>query len=463
MKEFFKVWALLLGIQTLSIAQNTAPTVNELIESAIQKSNKLNISNQKIESSLQDMRSLKSAYLPTAELEGKYGFSALAADIKTDATTLYLPDGAHQIPALDNGITSTANLVNANLSVNSLLYSGGKVPALKKALNEKIKGQTAILEKDRQQITENILTAYDQILLLAQVKIVLDESQKRLDLHKATAQKALDYGLITKYDVQKLEVAQSQLDSKKMSYEGQRDLLVFQLETLTGIESERLKMISAALEPALISEGQNSIENRAELVALEHAINANKFNIEVAKTWWKPKVLASASLGYMNLFDAKIKGKSELPMGLGHNTLVTNSLQLAPNFMVGVGFRWELFDGNKGKREVSKAKIETKIAELEKAEAHELLDLNLQKCKTDFNNSKQQISAAKKQMEVAQDALGLATKEFKTGLLKSTDLVDAENDFQKASLEYQQSIFNQRRAAFALLKATGSLNYQNLN
>lgn len=444
-------------------AQQTPPTVNELIESALKKSHKLEIANQNIEVSNLDMHRLKEAYLPTAEVSGKYGFMAQNIDIKTQASTIYLTDGAHQLPALDNGITSKANLVQSGLDVSTLIYSGGKIPAMKKALNEKINAQKTIVEKDRQQITEDVLKAYDQLALLDQVKLLLDDSQRRLDLHKKTADKALEYGLITKYEKQKLDVAQSQLNSKKQSYEGQKNLLIHQLEMYTGIAPERLKLIKSNLSVIATAGSQNSVESRPELLALEHVIKANQHQVLAAKTWWKPKVMASTSLGYMNLFDAKLTGKTELPHNLGHNTLYTNHIALQPDFRIGVGFKWEIFDGWKGKREIQKAKVEVRIAELEKDEAKELLELNLVKAQTDVNNADNEISAKKTQMEVAEEALGQASKEFKTGLLKSSELIDAENDFLSASLEYQQAVFNQRRTAFALLKATGSLNSQNIN
>ncbi|MNY46355.1 hypothetical protein D3C86_1815270 [compost metagenome] len=62
-----------------------------------------------------------------------------------------------------------------------------------------------------------------------------------------------------------------------------------------------------------------------------------------------------------------------------------------------------------------------------------------------------------KQMKIAENALTQAGKEFKTGLIKAADLIGAESDYQTASLDFFQAVFNQRRNAIELLKATGSL------
>jgi outer membrane protein TolC len=61
-------------------------------------------------------------------------------------------------------------------------------------------------------------------------------------------------------------------------------------------------------------------------------------------------------------------------------------------------------------------------------------------------------------MKMAENALTQAGKEFKTGLIKAADLIGAESDYQGAALDYLQAVFNQRRNAIELLKATGNLN-----
>jgi len=44
--------------------------------------------------------------------------------------------------------------------------------------------------------------------------------------------------------------------------------------------------------------------------------------------------------------------------------------------------------------------------------------------------------------------------------LKSMDLIDAENDLEKAELEYKTAVFNQRRAAIELMKSTQNLDVE---
>jgi outer membrane protein TolC len=447
-----------LGLATFfspTLQAQQAPNLEELVSAALQKDHGIAIKQLDIDLTSVDQQKLREVYLPHLDLSGKYAF--LASGINAKAPANSVPELGIALPALDDAFTNRANLISGGLKADVVLYTGGKVPALKKALQEKKKGQTAMLEKDRQQIISDVSTAYDQLALLKQVKVVLDESKTRLRLNAETAEKAFGYGLITKFEFQKIEVAQAQLDTKVQQYEGKRRLLIHVLHTYTGIETDRIALIDNNLAPLNQSVEGQSILGRPEISALNASISAHKYQIDAAKSWWKPKVQASTSLGYMNLYGIQLKAKEPFPTG-NTLTLKTNKLELLPNFNIGVGFKWDFFDGNKGKREVQQSKIELRKAEHEREEAVEKLELNLMKQQTELASAKAEIFMKEKQRQTSLNALTQASKEFKTGLIKATDLVGAETDYQNAALEYLQAVFNQRRVAVELLKATGSLN-----
>ena len=67
-----------------------------------------------------------------------------------------------------------------------------------------------------------------------------------------------------------------------------------------------------------------------------------------------------------------------------------------------------------------------------------------------------------KARQIARNALNQAEKEFRYGLIKSTQLIEAENDLENAELEYQTAVFNQRRAAVELMKSTQNLSIEKL-
>lgn len=452
------------GINTLVLlscilVQNTfaqkAPTLRELIDSALVNDHHFENKQLEIESSRIDQQRLKDAYLPKIDISGKGGFLSSSFDLATPG--IAIPQLHVGIPADENRYTLSSGIATANANASVLIYSGGKVPNLKKAVGQKVQAQMVMLEKDRQEIISQMLIAYDQLALLREVRLVLNESEKRLAENKRMADKAFGYGLITAYEQKKIELAQAQLNSKIKEYEGKRSLVLMQLHTLTTIDTIRLALLDTDLQVYKTTETTNTIANRPELSALESAIKANQFKVKAATSWWKPKVMASTSVGYLGLLNGHLSSRD--PMMISGQRLSQNfsNINLFPVFNIGVGFKWDIFDGREGIHEVQKAKIELRMVENDKKEAEEKLSLNLQKTNMEYTIANEQLLVKHTARELARNAMKQASQEFKEGLIKSAQLLEAETDLQNASLEYAQAIFNQRRAASELLRATGSL------
>lgn len=437
------------------VSAQKAPTLTEILDSALVRDHHFENKQLEIESSKIDQQRLKDAYLPKVSASGKAAYVYSGFNLTSPA--IGIPQLGTILPENENHYTLSSFFVNAGLDASVLIYSGGKVPNLKKAVAEKINAETVMLEKDQQEIIATTLLAYDQLGLLKEVKKVLEESEKRLNESKRTADKAYAYGLITAYEQKKIELAQAQLNSKFKEYQGKRDLVLMQLHMLTSIEIERLALLDKDLDVYHIVDMGNSIASRPEFRALDAAVLANQYKIKAASSWWKPKVAASTSLGYYGLLNGRLKSKD--PMLLTGQKLDQDlqNINLLPVFNIGVGFKWDFFDGRDGIHEVQKAKLELKMAENNKKDAEEKLVLNLEKNKIEYNVSNEQLNVKLTAKEIAKNGMNQASNEFKNGLIKSSQLLEAESDLQNASLEYIQAVFNQRRAAVELLRATGSL------
>jgi outer membrane protein TolC len=441
-------------------AQTKAPTLRELMEAAIAKD--FGLANQRLdlEATEVELQGLSDAYLPRVDLSASESLTFTSFAVKSQDI---------QIPQLDidiktgrNRFSMLSNMVAASAGGKMLLYSGGKIPHLKKALAEKGKAQQAIMEKFRQEIIGEVTAAYDRLALLRQIRTVLDESEKRLAENKRVADKAFGYGLITRYEHQKIDVAIAQLASKIQDYEGKRSLVLKQLVLLTDVEEDRIALIENEMSPLYGNFTDINIEQRAELKALDAIAEANRFRIKAEKTWFVPKVQGSASIGYLGLTGGHLWSRDPVSLTSEKLSAKTPGLHILPTVGVGVGFRWDLLDGHVGRREVRKAEIELDKNRNEKKEAEEKLELNLVRSRTDYASTIAQIEARGKQRQTADNALKQATREYQTGLIRSSQLVDAEQDFQQAALDYVQAVFNQRRAYIDLLKATGNLTIQSI-
>ncbi|MBC9928907.1 TolC family protein [Chitinophaga qingshengii] len=442
----------------------TAPGFKELLDSAMVRDADLRGQLTKNKLTTLDQHKLKDVYLPTLEVSGKAGYLNATARIISPELNLQpfltIPEGKY-----NNNINVSGFSGLAKAEAKMLLYSGGKVKQLSKALEEKRQSETVLLEKTSDEVAAVVARAYDQLALVHQSKKVLDEAKRRLDANRVTADKALGYGLITPYDHKKIELAQATLNSKVAEYEGKKELLLTQLEVLTGIGQERLRLIEPVLVPAVLAAPQKTIEQRAEIRALDHGISASGYKIKAEQTWWIPKVQLMASGYYIGLYGSHVKSSENIIPAIpainypGHKLdWRPTNFNIFPMLSAGVGFKWEIFDGREGKHAIETARIDRELLQNQRYDAMRKLTLNQANNQSNYNIANSQIALKKKEKEMANDALVQAEKEFRYGMSKSTQLIEAENDLEAAELEYQNAIFNQRRAAIELMRSTQELD-----
>jgi outer membrane protein TolC len=439
-------------------------------------------------------RAVRSAYIPKLELGGKYlyAYSTINSKIgeiegfevtgklqelmKNPAFPVLFPNlsgitseitqlqnlmtqQGMQLPSISKNLDGdlSGNYLGVDLTVKMLLYSGGQVPNISRALTEKIKVQQALSEKCKSDMISEVITCYDQLALLNQSKNVLDESVGRLAAEKKYATAALKNGLATSYDTLKIAVASANLEAKLSEYESRKTLLFQKLSQLTGKPASAFENMKPDLKLLLFADSASDINNRAELRALTSGVEAQKYLLKSEKSHYLPKVQAIASARYDNVFSARTDFNAPIPM-----KMKIGNIGLGPTYMVGAGFKWEIFDRSGGSAKVRQAKLELKKAENAREEAHELLELNQIKVSTNYHSSIAQVAYREKQRIAARMALTLAQKSYDEGMINITERLATETEMQNAELEYLQSVFAQHQSVIECYKATGDLNLANI-
>ncbi|WP_343561626.1 TolC family protein [Sphingobacterium sp.] len=315
----------------------SAPSLQELVDSAIYKN--FNLRNKQLDLTMTDveLQKAKDAFLPRITVAARDAFSYMS--IGVSSKELAIPALNIDIKTAENRFNMSSNTLTAGAEISMLLYSGNRIPYSKKALTAKSEAQALIMETTRQQIISDVIEAYDQVALLKQVKHVLDEAAVRLAENKKTADKALAYGLTTKYEHQKIEVAQAQLASKLVDYLGKRELVLKQLSLLSNIEQERLNLMDNDLQTIDLGLQQEGIENRAEIKSLDAVIQAGRYKIQAEKTWFMPKVVLSGSVGYLGMFDRHISSSKPLVEGGRNLSADAPTFNIFPMTSIGIGVK----------------------------------------------------------------------------------------------------------------------------
>lgn len=460
MKNLILLWMLLAATSIIS-QENLSNSELELIQLSLQKSYSLKNANNDLMIDSIETKAIKQNFIPTLTMNGGYAYGS--ANINADIPTFQLPISGTEIFDGESQFDAKGHFFNANLTAKALLFSGLQVNYGSKASKEKIKAKNFLLEREKSEIIKDVIDTFDKIELLERSKIVIEESEERLATEKTRVKAAIENGLATPFEREKITAAELKLASKKMELEGNLRLLNLKLSVLTGLDIGQIEQYHFELKPWLFKQNDASYSNRPELEALRASIEAYEYKLKMNKNHFLPKIAAFATLSYFNLFNSEIKTPYDTPISEQPINLDLNYFEGFPAYLVGVGFEWEIFNGLKSNNEIQKTSIEKNMAENKKIDAEEKLKLFEEKVKIEFDVKNQQILIKEQEKKVASNTLHLAIASYREGLINISERLEAETDYQEAILEYYKIVAMQRQTALEVLTSTGSLTLNNLN
>ena len=144
----------------------------------------------------------------------------------------------------------------------------------------------------------------------------------------------------------------------------------------------------------------------------------------------------------------------------GHYEFLEENLSLLdPKWYVGVGLKWNVFDGNQSRLKRRKIQLETAKYREQIADANEMIALGISKAEISYEAALMNTKIVQKEVELAKENYEMVNTQFKNNLASINEVLDALNDVEKANFKLQQSYFQERRAVADLLHAKGILNY----
>lgn len=435
------------------LAQEQLTGFKQPVEQAIMHNKELQnsyLENQKV---ALEKEEVKGKFLPTVSINGGYGY--LNSSVDLDLPTHHLPiTGINLFEGSQRSNLST-QIAMAGVTAKQVIFSGLQITNGQKALEQKFKAQALMREAGKDQIAQEVMYSFDQLMLLREVDILIADSEKRLNKEHQKVVKAIENGLAIPYDRDKLKLAMLELENKKAEVTSNRELLYYKLEELTGLAKEELQSVVYPLSEIVLILDEATVMNRKELQALEASQKAYDYALKKEQGAKLPLVFAFGNVSYLNAFSSRFTLK-DVPQ-VGDVKMKTNHLQLAPNYAIGIGMKWNVFEGKSHKSAIEKAKLDIQINENKLEDTREKLGLLQRKTRADYELALQKIGVNKQQVAIAKNNLHLASRQFEEGLSDVTERLEAENEFYKQSLGYYGQILNQRSAVAELLKSNGNL------
>lgn len=429
------------------------PVLLEPIQQAVSENAEVKIKLLEQESTIQEAGVVKAKKLPQISADAGYGYLFTRTNI--DLPTQYLPITGRPIFDGSQSAHLKSHVITAGISVQQVIFAGLQIPNGIKALEEKEKSLQFQAEAGKETVAKEVITTFDQLMLLNEIDILIDDSEKRLNKEHQKVIKAIENGLAIPYDREKIKLAMLELEEKKLEVENNRNLLYSKLQYLTKMSKAQLEAITYKLQPIDIDIVHLSPNNRAELKALEAGKKAKEYVYLKEKGTKLPTIFAFGNLSYVNALHPSLKLK-DIPI-FGDVQFNANHLSAAPMTLVGAGIKWDIFSGGEKNKKIEIAKLDVEMMDIRLQDTQEKLNLLFEKTKNDYFSSKKGVAVVEQKIVVSKNNLHLASKQYSLGLTDLTERLASENDYYTVSLNYYNQILQQRSTAIELLHATGQL------
>jgi len=410
-----------------------------------------------------DLTPVRDAINPLYEVLGKYGnFSGVPnPDPNTSGVMPILPDNI-STQVLRGKIQEGQAKMNsgewdkmiqekqfATVNANFIwpLYTGGKINAANKA--SAIYEEEAGLQKEQKQgeLLSELASRYYGLVLAEQACKVREQVSEAMKKHLFDSQKLSEQGQIAKVEFLHAQVANSDADRevKKANREA--------------------TIVKRALQNTMAVGDSSDLVPASQLFILKN-IEPEDFYIDMALKN-NPQMQQVDSKRELAATGVKLEKSNYLP-----TVALTGTYDLAnkdlspyvPDWLVGVGLKWSLFEGNSRYHNLQAARFREDQVEQAGMKAEEDIKTVIRKLHQQLGMQVEQLEELDKTLEFAKTYVESRNKAFHEGLSTSTELVDANLLLAKVKMERLQALYSYDVTLANLLQVCGNpdlfLEYQ---
>ena len=279
------------------------------------------------------------------------------------------------------------------------------------------------MQRTEEYIELEATKTYMQLQLAYKSLSVIEMAKETAVQNQIWAKHNFDQGLMQSASYLNMEVRVAEIEHKlnlaKSNLQNVSDYLNFLIGEETG--SLLSPVNELMLDP--VTMGNNSIlsMDRKDILAMQYSVDAQEKMLESSKMNFVPRANAVANYEWN---DASF-------MGFGAN-----------NYMIGLQLSWDIFSGYKNIGKIHQDKALLEKANLTQQKYIQESELELNKAKRQFSDSRNQVELTSLALEQSKEAFRITSNRFKQGLEKSTDLLYAETKYHEKELEHAKAIFN---------------------
>jgi outer membrane protein TolC len=336
------------------------------------------------------------------------------------------------------------NDISTGITLTQLLFDARYVFGLKarKELYLTSRLQSDLSDQD---IRTNITKAYSQAEAAQEAKSLLLENKKIVDKILADTRAVFAQGLTEELDVNRLELAQANLEMQINQQNNMAEVALANLKFQMGLNLDKVIILKDKLDDlrASVVPQQNAFDpkNRVEYQLLTAAITLDGYNMRAKRSGYYP------SLGGFLNYSGNVQTEAFSDMFKGS--------EWYPQGLVGIKLNVPIFDSGLKYAQVQQVKLEQMKRQNSRDNFVNAANLQYQSALSNFNAAVGDEVSAQKTLDLSKKIFTTNEAKFKQGAGSSFELQQSEQEYATNELKQIQTIINLLNAKADLDKAMG--------
>ncbi len=418
-------------------------------EIALDYSKQLKISKARLDQAFLREDIARAAQMPGLSAAGLYFYSPDELGFMLDPLFLIgmesgLPDIIHEVvPDIDLSV-GLEGVTMAGIEMDQVIYAGGRVRIARQMASTGTSLASLDIELNTTEVIALADAAYYQYVSTLEKEKAAEKYLDLLEELVETVSDSKEAGMVTRNDLLKVKVERNEATlALQMARSGKElarmDLCrILGLPLHTPLETTAVEEISRE-DIMPLEQYDQRIAKRPEYQMLEKAIELSEQRERKVRAAMFPEVGLRA--GYNYLGGIEIGGKTSENTSLSAMALV----------------RIPIFNWGEKRHALDMARIDKEVAQLEKADAAKLLQLEMASERFMLEDALTRLELTRQALEQAEENLETSQDKFNEGKETLTDLLEAQAQWQSAysnQIEARASV-NVRETMY--LKAIGEL------
>lgn len=430
-------------IQAQKSEEKYSFTLEQAIEFALQNNYKAINASKDIESAKQKKWETTAAGLPqiNAGLDYSKNFVFTQQGVSGNA---FNPGGDPN--AVSTIAFGTKNSMNARATLSQLIFDGSYIVALQASKTYLQFYQNSKLKTDND-IREMVTNYYGNVLLAEENIQILEKNKATLEKNLFEAKETFKNGLIEEETVEQIQITLASVNSSLNNTNRLVDLSKKILKITLGLDidddltlTEKLDDLTAKNINLTESFDNFNVNENIDFQIAENFREQRRLEFKAEKATYLPSLAANLNFGY-NAFS---------------NTFSFTSVnQQWNNFSnLGISLNVPVFSSFGRKAKIQQAKIAFEQAETQLTEAEQMIKLQYESAKSDYEFTIEQYATSKSNLKLAERIENKQQVKFKEGLSTSFEFTEAQRQLYSAQQSYLQSMIDVINKKTALDKIT---------